>query len=129
MALIAVVTTLPTREQALQLARTLVEQGLVACAQLSAIESLYLWSGQLQQEQEVRLTLKAEASRYTAIEAMILKHHPYDLPAIHAHQLDRAHEPYAAWICSQKQPASAAGQETTPAGEETDGRAGLNREA
>ena len=98
MTLIAIVTTLPTREQALQLARTLVEQRLVACAQLSAIESLYLWNGQLQQEPEVRLTLKAPESHYAAIEAAILKQHPYDLPAIHAQRLDRVHEPYGAWI-------------------------------
>lgn len=98
MSLIAVITTLPTREQALQLARTLVEQRLVACAQLSAIESLYLWNGQLQQEPEVRLTLKAPESHYAAIEAAILNQHPYDLPAIHAQRLDRVHEPYGAWI-------------------------------
>ena len=98
MCLIAIVTTLPTREQALQLARTLVEQRLVACAQLSAIESLYLWNGQFQQEPEVRLTLKAPESHYAAIEAAILERHPYDLPAIHAQRLDRVHEPYGAWI-------------------------------
>jgi len=98
MSLIAIVTTLPTREQALQLARGLVEQRLVACAQLSAIESLYLWEGQLQQDPEVRLTLKAPESHYEAIEAAILQMHPYDLPAIHAQRLERVHEPYGAWI-------------------------------
>ena len=98
MSLLAIVTTLPSREQALALARTLVEQRLVACAQLSAIESLYLWDGQLQQEPEVRLTLKAPESQYPAIEAMILERHPYDLPAIHALRLDKVHAPYAEWI-------------------------------
>ena len=98
MTLIAVVTTLPNREQALQLARSLVEQRLVACAQLSAIESLYRWNGQLQQDPEVRLTLKAPESHYAAIEAAILERHPYDLPAIHALRLDKVHEPYGAWI-------------------------------
>lgn len=100
MSLIAIVTTLPTREQALALARILVEQRLVACAQLSAIESLYLWEGQLQQEPEVRLTLKAPESHYKAIEAAILEHHPYDLPAIHAQRLERAHDPYGQWIAA-----------------------------
>lgn len=98
MSLIAVITTLPTREQALALSRLLVEQGLVACAQLSAIESVYLWNGQLQQDPEVRLTLKAPAEHYEAIEAAILERHPYDLPAIHALRLDRVHEPYGEWI-------------------------------
>jgi len=100
MSLIAIVTTLPTREQALELASTLVERRLVACAQLGSIESLYLWDGQLQREPEVRLTLKALERHYEAIEAAILESHPYDLPAIHAQRLDRVHEPYAQWIAS-----------------------------
>jgi len=95
---IAVITTLPTREQALQLASTLVEARLVACAQLNEIESLYLWNGQLQQDPEVRLTLKAPERHYEAIRALILDLHPYDLPAIHALRLDRVHGPYADWI-------------------------------
>lgn len=100
MSLIAIVTTLPSRELALQLARSLVERRLVACAQLNAIESLYLWEGQLQQEPEIRLTLKAPESHYLAIEAAILERHPYDLPAIHAQRLERVHEPYGTWITS-----------------------------
>lgn len=108
MSLIAVVTTLPTREQALALGRTLVEQRLVACAQLSAIESLYLWNGMLQQEPEVRLLLKAPEHHYAAIEAAILEQHPYDLPAIHAQRLDRVHGPYGEWITAlgQHRPAA-----------------------
>lgn len=98
MSLIAVFTTLPTREQAADLARTLVEQRLVACAQLEAIDSLYIWEGNVQQDVEVRLTLKAPESHYDAIEAAILQLHPYDLPAIHAIRLDRVHGAYGAWI-------------------------------
>jgi periplasmic divalent cation tolerance protein len=98
MSLIAVFTTLPTRDEALSLAGSLVERGLVACAQIDTIESLYLWQGELRQEQEWRLTLKAPQAHYEAIEAAILALHPYDLPAIHALQLDRVHAPYGDWI-------------------------------
>ncbi|MFM7086798.1 MAG: divalent-cation tolerance protein CutA [Cyanobium sp.] len=101
MSLIAVFTTLPSREQALDLARALVQEGLVACAQISAIESVYVWQGDLQQEPEFRLLLKACASRYDAIEAAILARHPYDLPAIHAQAVVRVHEPYGTWIRSR----------------------------
>jgi periplasmic divalent cation tolerance protein len=100
MSLISIVTTLPSREQALELARILVERRLVACAQLNAIESVYIWNGQLQQDPEVRLTLKAPEGHYTAIEAAILERHPYDLPAIHAQRLERVHQPYGDWIRS-----------------------------
>lgn len=98
MSVIAIITTLPSREQALQLARSLVERRLVACAQLDAIESVYLWQGELQQEPEVRLTLKAPESHYAGIEAAILEKHPYALPAIHCQRLTRVHRPYEDWI-------------------------------
>jgi periplasmic divalent cation tolerance protein len=98
MDLIAVYTSLPSRQQAQQLAASLVQSGLVACAQISEIESFYRWDGELQQEIEYRLLLKAAAHCYDAIEAAILSGHSYDLPAIHAIRIERAHAPYAAWI-------------------------------
>ena len=45
---IAVVTTVASREEAHQLARALVERKLAACAQISAIESVYTWKGEIQ---------------------------------------------------------------------------------
>lgn len=98
MSLITVFTTLPTREQALALAHELVEKGYVACAQISAIESLYRWEGAIQQGPEYRLMLKACADQYEAIEAAILARHPYELPAIHALAVARVYEPYGEWI-------------------------------
>lgn len=100
MTLIAVVTTLPSREDAIALASSLVESHLAACAQIDAIESLYLWQGELRQEPEWRLTLKTTRGRYEAIEAAILARHPYELPAIHALELDRASTAYREWITS-----------------------------
>jgi len=100
MSLIAVITTLPSRELALDLARSLVERRLVACAQMREIESIYLWEGRLQQEPEVRLTLKAPEKHYEAIEAAILEQHPYELPAIHAIRLERVHAAYGDWIAA-----------------------------
>jgi len=98
MDLIAVYTSLPSRQQAQQLAASLVQTGLVACAQISEIESFYRWEGELQQEVEYRLLLKAPARCYDAIETAILSGHSYELPAIHAIRIERVHAPYAAWI-------------------------------
>ncbi|MFM7313612.1 MAG: divalent-cation tolerance protein CutA [Cyanobium sp.] len=98
MSLIAVITTLPERQQAVDLSRHLVERRLVACAQMEAIESLYLWEGQLQQDLEIRLTLKTEERHFEAIQAAILSLHPYAIPALHAVRLDRVHGGFADWI-------------------------------
>jgi len=91
-------TTTPTRDEALRLARGLVEQHLVACAQLSNIESIYLWDGQLQQAPECRLLLKTTEAKWPDVERFIREHHSYDVPAIFAVPATHVNEAFAAWV-------------------------------
>ena len=91
-------TTTPTRDEALRLARELVEQGLVACAQLSDIESVYLWQGALQQEPECRLLLKTSDDKWPEVERFIQERHSYEVPAIFAVPVTQASEGYVNWV-------------------------------
>ena len=95
---IAVVTTVASRDEARKLALALVDRKLAACAQISAIESIYPWKGVIQEEPEFRLLLKTTEARYAAIEAAIRELHPYELPAIHAFAFAHVDAAYAAWI-------------------------------
>ena len=47
MSLLAVYTTVASREEALTMAKALVERRLAACAQIEEIESVYRWEGAL----------------------------------------------------------------------------------
>ena len=96
-----VVTTVATREQALALGRAMVERRLAACAQLTAIESIYRWQGQVEQEPEFRVLFKTQTEHYPALEAALRAEHPYTLPAIHALTTDRAEPAYAEWVAAQ----------------------------
>ena len=98
MACIAVVTTLGSLEEAQRMGRTLVERRLAACAQITPIESFYVWNDALCHEPEFRLLLKSTEARYAALEAAIRESHPYELPAIHAERLEPVYPPYAEWI-------------------------------
>ena len=93
-----VVTTVGNADDAARLARALVERGLAACAQISAIESYYVWQGAIEHDDEHRILFKVAASAYDAAERAIRELHPYELPAIHAIPVDRAWEPYRAWV-------------------------------
>jgi len=93
-----VVTTVGSAEQARALARAMVEQRLAACAQISAIESLYRWQGAVEHAPEWRVLFKTRADGYAALEAAIRARHPYELPAIHAIATQQAHAPYAEWV-------------------------------
>lgn len=98
MKLVAVYTTVGNLEEARIIAKALVERKLVACAQISAIESFYPWKGEVQNDQEFQILLKTTDAQYKAVEAAIRDLHSYELPAIHAVKLDQVYEPYAAWI-------------------------------
>jgi periplasmic divalent cation tolerance protein len=103
-----VITTLATREQALALGRDLVERRLAACAQITAIESVYRWQSAVHQEPEFRLLLKTHAGGYAALEAALRAQHPYSLPAIHAVATELAYAPYAEWVETSTQPQAGA---------------------
>jgi periplasmic divalent cation tolerance protein len=112
---IAVVTTVASRAEAQAMAHALVERRLAACAQISDIESIYRWQGQVQQGAECRIVFKTTRERYAQVEQMIRQLHSYELPAIHALAFDAVHAPYAAWIAqSCDGDSDGAGGQSTP---------------
>ena len=98
MKLIAIYTTVGSLAEAREIARTLVERKLIACAQISEIESFYPWKGAMQNDREFRLLLKTTAGRYKTVESAIRALHTYELPAIHAVALEHVYGPYASWV-------------------------------
>ncbi len=61
---IAVFTTIDNFDEARKLAKTLVEQKLAACAQISEIESFYTWENDVQNGQEFRIMFKTTKDKY-----------------------------------------------------------------
>ena len=98
MTTIAVLTTIDSLDHAQVIARTLVERKLAACVQISTIESIYLWQGEMQNDREFRLMIKTTAERYPNVEATIRELHTYELPAIYAFGTTQVFEPYAEWV-------------------------------
>lgn len=100
MELLEVSTTLDDEGAARQLAQSLVQARLAACVHLSPVHSVYRWNDAVEQASEWQLVCKTTERCYDALEAAILAAHPYDLPAIHAVPVRRAHGPFAAWVAA-----------------------------
>lgn len=98
MTIIAVLTTIDSKEGAGKIARGLVEQKLAACVQISAIDSVYIWKGEVQEEREFRVLVKTTCERYSDVERAIRELHTYDLPAIIALPVTQAYQPFADWV-------------------------------
>jgi periplasmic divalent cation tolerance protein len=100
--LLVVATSLPSVEAAQSLARSLIEQKLAACIQLSnGIQSIYRWEGKICEESEVLLFAKTTVNQWTAISSFIQKNHPYDLPEILAFTPERYSVQYGEWVNSE----------------------------
>ncbi len=91
--------TTPSEEIAEKLARTLVEERAVACAQLlPKIKSFYRWEGKVHADPEVLLLMKTRAEKFAAVRDRIVELHPYDVPQVVASPLSQLHEPYLSWL-------------------------------
>jgi len=91
-------TTLGERADAAKLAQAAVEQGLAACVQIEGpIRSVYRWQGKLEEAQEFRLCFKLLPEHSAALEALVHRLHPYDIPEWVC--VDTAHvsEKYLSW--------------------------------
>jgi periplasmic divalent cation tolerance protein len=91
-------TTTPTREEAVKLARLLTDEKLAACVQLLPIESFYLWQGKTQNEAEVLLLAKTRAALFEHAIARIKAVHSYSVPEIVALPFAAGFAGYLNWI-------------------------------
>jgi len=98
-AFIQLIITTATRDEALRMARTLVEQRLAACGQVSGpITSIYPWQGVIETTEEWRCTLKTRAALFAAVATAIRALHSYAVPQIISTPLDAISADYQAWL-------------------------------
>ena len=93
-----IITTLPDRIAAQTIAKHLVKKNLAACAQLSEIESFYMWKEKVEQEPEIRLVIKTSVDCYDAVVAWITENHPYDVPQIVRVDIAAVSQKYGEWL-------------------------------
>lgn len=99
---VIVLTSLPDRAAALKLAQALVEQRLAACVNvLAECTSVYRWKEAIETAPEVPLLIKTRAALYAEVEAVIRRHHPYELPEIVAVPLVRGFPEYLEWVTAE----------------------------
>jgi periplasmic divalent cation tolerance protein len=96
---IQVVTTTERREDAERIARSLVEERLAACAQVSGpITSTYRWQGKIETAHEWQCWAKSRRDLYAQIEQAIRRLHPYEIPEILAMPILAGSADYLAWL-------------------------------
>lgn len=95
-----VLVTVPSKDLGERIAKALLEQGLIACANLiESVQSFYTWQGEMQIDKEGLLVLKTRADLFQdklipAIQAL----HPYEVPEIIALPIVMGAADYLDWI-------------------------------
>jgi len=97
---VIVLTTVGADTDAAELARTLVEQRLVACVNIVAgVTSIYRWKEAVEQDDEQILVMKTTTELLVALQARLRELHPYELPEFVVLTVSGGSEAYLGWLC------------------------------
>ncbi len=97
-----VLATAPDVETANKIARTLVEERLVACVNVvSGVTSIYRWQGKIEEAAEVLLVMKTVSERLPAVVTRTKELHPSKVPEVIALPVEAALPAYAEWVADE----------------------------
>ena len=95
---IMIYTTLPDKAITEKIAKTLVDQKLIACANFFPVESTYRWKNKLCEDKEFALIMKTRENLYEKVEKRLKELHPYEIPAIVSYEIKEGSKDYLSWI-------------------------------
>jgi periplasmic divalent cation tolerance protein len=99
---ILVLTTLPSADAAVELAKNVVNEKLAACANLfPALRSIYKWQTKVQDENEVLVLFKTRQEHFERLKARILELHPYEVPEVLAIPVEQGYQAYLDWLATE----------------------------
>ena len=103
MAFLMFYVTHPDEACARRIAESLLDEKLVACANIFPITSAYWWQESVQNDQEWVSILKTRPELEQALEQAVTALHPYEVPCILRFEV-RANAAYEQWIRDSTKP-------------------------
>jgi len=94
-----VIMTAPNKEEAVKIVRTLLEDRLIACANImDSVSSFFLWQEKIEEEKEVLVIMKSHESLFKKLSLEVTKLHSYDVPEILALPIVEGTQSYLDWM-------------------------------
>jgi periplasmic divalent cation tolerance protein len=94
-----VISTVPSEKEGSAIAKTIVEDRLAACVNVtSTIQSFYWWEERISNDKEFILFIKTKASLFPELETRIKALHSYQVPEIIAIPIQTGSREYLDWI-------------------------------
>jgi len=96
---LVVFVTCPSREEAIKIARSLIEERVAACVNvIDRLKSIYWWQGKVEEDDEVLLIIKTSDEAFTKVVDKVRELHSYTVPEIIALPIVRGFEGYLKWL-------------------------------
>lgn len=94
-----VYVTASSRDEAIKIARTVVEERLAACANVfQPMTSIYWWEGKIQEEGEISFILKTRDDLVEDLTRRVKALHSYTCPCVVALPVSQGNGAFLAWI-------------------------------
>ena len=89
-------------EEASALGKTLVSEQLAACANIiPGMRSIYMWKGELSEDQETVLVLKSHMALFEEMKQRVSELHSYEVPGLVAMPIVDGYLPYLEWMAGE----------------------------
>ena len=98
MKLVLIISTYPNKKSILKIANELVKTKIIACVNISKIDSVYSWNGKIQNSSEYIAIFKTITKNKIKLKKEITKTHPYDIPEIAEIDITSINKSYLNWL-------------------------------
>ena len=103
--IILIYITFPSLEEASRAARILVEENIIACANIiPKIFSVYKWEGKINNSEESVLIAKTASDNWNMLEQRVKELHPYECPCIAAMPITKCSPEFHEWVLETSTP-------------------------
>ena len=97
--------TASSREEAVKIVRTLLEEKLIACANIvDHVSSFFWWQGKIEEEKEVLAIMKSNEKLFEKLSERVAELHSYDVPEVLALPIVDSSSSYLDWLKASLEP-------------------------
>jgi periplasmic divalent cation tolerance protein len=95
---VLIISTYPDKKSISKIAKNLVKNKIVACVNISKIDSIYSWNNSIKNSSEYLAIFKTIKKNKTILKKAIKETHPYDVPEIAEIDIVSMNESYLNWL-------------------------------
>ncbi|MCW4025308.1 MAG: divalent-cation tolerance protein CutA [Candidatus Bathyarchaeota archaeon] len=95
---VIILTTTQNKTEAEKIANTLLEQRLIACANITAVSSRYWWNQKIECSEECLVIMKSRQELFERVVEQVKLLHSYEVPEVLALPVLAGSADYLAWI-------------------------------